>query len=65
MTYFNASPLMVHGKDQQGLRRLRLSVSGLVVEEAVVLNLAGLVVEEGAVVPAPRCHSLLKAWAKR
>jgi hypothetical protein len=26
MTYSNASPLMAHGKNQQGLRWLRLSV---------------------------------------
>jgi hypothetical protein len=36
MTYFNASPLMVHGKNQQGLRWLRLTLLAEVGLEAEV-----------------------------
>ena len=53
MTYSNASPLMVHGKNQQGLRWLRLNVSGLVVVQEVVQdNLVApqMVAAAGAVV---------------
>ena len=61
MTYSNASPLMVHGKNQQGLRWLQLSVS-VVVQGAAgrktmpVQGLRRVVVE----VRFLECHSLLK-----
>jgi hypothetical protein len=38
MTYSNVSPLMAHGKNQQGLRWLRLSVLVLVVVAGVVIT---------------------------
>jgi hypothetical protein len=38
MTYSNASPLMVHGKNQQVLRWLRLRLSVVVVRAVAVLN---------------------------
>jgi hypothetical protein len=46
MTYSNASPLMVHGKNQQGLRWLRLNVSAA--EEGEVVMTMVAVAEEGA-----------------
>jgi hypothetical protein len=49
MTYSNASPLMVHGKNQQVLRWLRLSVLGA---EAVAAGIQEAMLQVEQVVAA-------------